>query len=336
MKVVKQSCNLINGLAPYEHLERVGRTCYKSEDLITEGSAEKFVASLVKRKHWAILEHYTIYLTMEDSTFFDLFMKECEVLSIGARIDKADDQEQFKYFNWSNLPDKPIISGSFRAFHDLFLRTECGRIIGSSMINYVANILKEMFPIVFNDITTVTPTLDFSYSRVKVITGEELVERYKDRPDIIRKHLTHTMHFVTDRGVSHEFVRHRNCAFAQESTRYCNYAKDKFGNEITVIEPCFWEGENSAYLYEEWEESCVVSEKKYFRLLDMGATPQEARGVLPNSLKTELIITCTEKEWQHIANLRYYGTTGAPHPQIKEAMTNAMPLLSAVSKGRIE
>lgn len=151
---------------------------------------------------------------------------------------------------------------------------------------------------------------------------------------VIRKHLVHTIKFTCDRGVSHEFVRHRPASFAQESTRYCNYSKDRFGNEITVIRPCYWSADSMQMGM--WKTLCEFSENTYFNLLNNGASPQEARSVLPNSLKTELIITATEEEWQHIINLRYHGTTGKPHPQMYEVMEIAYPQLVEKSYGRLK
>lgn len=326
MKVIKQSCSLIEGLTPYEHIERVGRTCYKSEDLITKGSAEKFVASLVKRKHWAMLEHYTLHIKMSDWFLYE-FIKDCEAIGF-----------QLTFFNYTHDEDEEfaLLSGSFRAFYDLF-EFSTHFFDNGDTIGYLYYCLHFAFPLVFGDMP-ITSTVDFSEEDLQLIEGNCLRDYFS--ADVVKKHLTHTIHFVTDRGVSHEFVRHRNCAFAQESTRYCNYSKDKFGNEITVINPLFFDtgmGDiSNSFVYDTWRHSCEVAERDYFKLLDMGATPQQARTVLPNSLKTELIITCTEKEWQHIVNLRYYGTTGAPHPQIKEAMTNALPLLIEASEGRLK
>lgn len=143
-----------------------------------------------------------------------------------------------------------------------------------------------------------------------------------------------TVHFVCDRGVSHEFVRHRVMSFAQESTRYCNYSKDKFDNQITFIQPswiildkeidsinelCLLAGQydrenpNLRYL-----ASLVDANYTYILLLNKGWTPQQARAVLPNSLKTELIVTGFTSDWNHFFDLRARGTTGAPHPQAKE------------------
>lgn len=139
-----------------------------------------------------------------------------------------------------------------------------------------------------------------------------------------------TVHFVCDRGVSHEFVRHRVMSFAQESTRYCNYSKDKFGNELTFIQPC-WLDDERLKLYGPYHtvirdkslESIFIAslnnaEKDYIDLIDLGWKPQEARAVLPNSLKTELVVTGFVSDWNHFFDLRARGTTGAPHPQAKE------------------
>lgn len=140
-----------------------------------------------------------------------------------------------------------------------------------------------------------------------------------------------TVHFVCDRGVSHEFVRHRVMSFAQESTRYCNYSKDKFGNELTFIIPCWIKDlEEKSYLAhaeyhhtkedasKQWYDVCMNSEFVYEDLIRLGWKPQEARAVLPNSLKTELVVTGFVSDWNHFFDLRARGTTGAPHPQAKE------------------
>lgn len=145
-----------------------------------------------------------------------------------------------------------------------------------------------------------------------------------------------TVHFVCDRGVSHEFVRHRVMSFAQESTRYCNYSKDKFGNELTFIQPC-WLDDERLKLYGPYHtvirdkslESIFIAslnnaEKDYIDLIDLGWKPQEARAVLPNSLKTELVVTGFTSDWNHFFDLRARGTTGAPHPQAKELVEPLM------------
>lgn len=129
------------------------------------------------------------------------------------------------------------------------------------------------------------------------------------------EHFTFSVKFIVDRGVSHEIVRHRIASYSQESTRYCNYSKDGFDSQITVIEPSFLV--NDTYGYEIWERSCKQAEQAYFDMLNYGCTAQEARAVLPNSLKTELIMTANIREWRHFLKLR---TSPAAHPQMREVV----------------
>lgn len=133
------------------------------------------------------------------------------------------------------------------------------------------------------------------------------------------EHATAAVRIVCDRGVTHELVRHRLASFSQESTRYCNYAQGRFGGEITVIRPYFWREDEAAY--QVWREAMAAAEAAYLRLLELGARPQEARSVLPNSLKTEIVMTANLREWRHVFELR---CSGAAHPQMREIM---LPLL---------
>lgn len=139
------------------------------------------------------------------------------------------------------------------------------------------------------------------------------------------EHQTASLLFICDRGVSHEIVRHRIASYSQESTRYCNYSDDKFSNEITVIKPCFFDVGTNKYIV--WQHACEIAEDDYFALLNSGCSPQEARCVLPNSLKTEITVTMNLREWRHFFNLRYLGTTGAPHPQMRQVAAMAFCLL---------
>ena len=139
------------------------------------------------------------------------------------------------------------------------------------------------------------------------------------------EHSMLSVKFIVDRGVSHEIVRHRISSFAQESTRYCNYAKDKFHNEITVIRPNFFLDETSK-AYQQWEDAMRSSYKSYFIVFEEGATPQEARSVLPNSTKTEITMTANYREWRNFFKLR---TDKAAHPQMREV---AVPLLKELQK----
>ena len=134
------------------------------------------------------------------------------------------------------------------------------------------------------------------------------------------EHFNISVKFICDRGVSHEIVRHRVASYAQESTRYCNYSQDKFGSEITVIKPLFYE--EGTLTYALWEESCLYSQRQYFKLIAEGSTAQEARSVLPNSLKTEIVVTMNLREFRHFFKLR---TAKTAHPQMREV---AIPLLN--------
>lgn len=127
------------------------------------------------------------------------------------------------------------------------------------------------------------------------------------------EHSSLSVKFIVDRGVSHELVRHRIASFAQESTRYCNYSKDKFDNGITFIKPFFFE--EGTQNYKEWIWAMNMAEKAYLQMLSDGATPQEARSVLPNSTKTEITITANYREWRNFFKLR---TAKAAHPQMQE------------------
>ena len=137
------------------------------------------------------------------------------------------------------------------------------------------------------------------------------------------EHSQLTVKFICDRGVTHELVRHRLFSFAQESQRYCNYSKDKFDANVTFIKPYFWLGDDdhSKIAYQIWEDACLKAEQAYFDLLSRGATPQEARTVLSNSTKTEIVVTGNYREWRAFFKLR---VDKAAHPQMREL---TIPLL---------
>lgn len=129
----------------------------------------------------------------------------------------------------------------------------------------------------------------------------------------VLEHEKLTVRFVCDRGVTHELVRHRIASYSQESTRYCNYAQDRFGSELTFIKPCFWDEDDEKYKL--WAEAMQAVEKTYNDMIELGAKPEEARSILPNSLKTEIVVTMNMREWRHYFKLR---TAPAAHPQIRE------------------
>jgi thymidylate synthase (FAD) len=122
-----------------------------------------------------------------------------------------------------------------------------------------------------------------------------------------------TAKIICDRGVSHEIVRHRIASYSQESTRYCNYSGIKFGNELTLIRPFYWNQDLEKYSI--WQQTMQTIETNYIKLISMGARPEEARSILPNSLKTEIVVTMNLREWRHFFKLR---TGIKAHPQMRE------------------
>ena len=163
-------------------------------------------------------------------------------------------------------------------------------------------------------------------------SAKKLIKMLIDREhEAMLEHGSISVLFICDRGVSHEIVRHRMASFAQESTRYCNYSKDKFGNELTFIQPSYLNfaeepDEINFAKYMVWSTNCEMCEKAYFAMLESGSSPQEARAVLPNSLKTELVMTANYREWRHFFDLR---CSPSAHPQMREL---TIPLLRDLSK----
>lgn len=303
MKLIKPSFEIWNQPAGlegvYKQIERVGRVCYKSEDKITEDSAKPFVDRMIKSGHGAMLEHGTVYL------------KVFNVIENSELIDK------YKSNKYSVVKE------------------------GTEVYNCHGDIL-------YGSCKCITTNY-----RVLVENGWLDDLKYICKPtEFHEKRIT--VHFVCDRGVSHEFVRHRVMSFAQESTRYCNYSKDKFSNELTFIEPCWLEDYNykdNTYnqlfidslrfaeahyldLLKKWDDK--IPDKRYktgFR--NNPWTPQQARAVLPNSLKTELVVTGFVSDWEKFFRLRSrIAETGKPHPQAQEL---ADPLMDEfVKRGIME
>jgi len=138
----------------------------------------------------------------------------------------------------------------------------------------------------------------------------------KRNHEAMLEHSFLSIRFICDRGVSHELVRHRLASFAQESTRYCNYSQDKFGNELTFIKPLFFDEDTDEYRL--WEHAMKVAESDYMMMLNSGRTAQEARSILPNSIKTEVVMSTNYREWRHFFKLRAARATGPAHPQMEE------------------
>lgn len=334
MKIIKQEAQLLDttNMTQYQVIERVGRTCYKSEDKITDDSARKFVASLVKSGHHAMIEFGFIYLKLTEIDFAEWFV-----------MNKPDCIRNIDNY----------VVGNMRAFYDWYKGLLDGKwFFGPDADHGFIDLLQTLsmaYPDVYKDLydkihekfepsydDSDCPEPDEVNDPFKLMTAEEFYVDYKKSgciPDLLKYITPHIVIFRTNRGVTHEIVRHRVCSYAMESTRYCNYAKGKFGSELTVIEPHLRYGSQE---YAVWRLITGASELAYMQLIGLGASPQEARGVLTHDIKADLWVCTFEDEWQHIINLRMHGTTGAPHPQIKELMELAYPQLCKASEGRIK
>ena len=236
-KILEQESG-IDGL--YKQIELAGRTCYKSEDKITEDSAKGFVDRMIESKHYAMLEHGTVYLRMP-----------------------------------TNILDGYDATHSFEDYHDNKYS--------------VCNIQYTEDGKVYACITT--------NLRVLVENGwmDDLYKYACSPTESHEKRIT--VRFTCNRQVSHEFVRHRVFSFAQESTRYCNYTKGKYGNELTFIEPT-WSKKDKAN-HEQMTSALHYIETYYKYLIQGGWKPEQAATLLPNALKTELIMTGTVEDWKH-------------------------------------
>lgn len=279
----------------YKQIERAGRVCYKSEDKIAEGTAGAFVDRMIRSGHGAMLEHGTVYMRFD-----------------------TDIPKSTKDYAWKvDWIDKLIMSPY-----------STNRVDNVGYCNLTTNL---------RVLTEISNGIALPY----------FLELMCEPTEYHAKRIT--VKFICDRGVSHEFVRHRVFSFAQESTRYCNYSKDKFGKECTFIIPSWLDiPEGEAYFHDginfrvganeenifgesvnsrawtrsnDWKEvdsflrALEIAENQYFDLLNLGWIAQQARAVLPNSLKTELVMTGTIEQWEGFFELR---DAGSAHPQAYE------------------
>ena len=330
MKIVKPNAEIMkHDCGLYEFIEKVGRVCYKSEDKIGEGTAKKFVDGLARNGHGAILEHEYIYFYFADYN---------DVINFISRFIVPDGNSYgiTKYLNISDF----YISGSVRAWreffdavHEISKSFEIGYDIYSWMQDDLCALYPDLFPL-YDDWKY---EWDTQYE-ILLMNRDEFtshVAEHCSHPDVVFKNcLPHTLRLTIDRGVMAEITRHRDASFAVTSTRFVNYSNGKYNKEITVVEPPFFPVDGVEYKI--WKIHCEDCERSYMSLTDNGAKPEEARSVLPNSLMTEVIITANEKEWQHILNLRWHGTTGRPHPQMEEVMDIAGLLLVKETGGRVK
>ena len=323
MKIIKPSYEILKDTGNmFKNIERVARVCYKSEDKICEGSAEKMVRALTKSNHEAMLEHHSLIFAIPS---LQDYMKFTEYVSFLVSMGGVC-MLRMTYTN------RGIVSGNIRMWRD-FIRSsislidemfEKGILINNDPLvpKIVADLLsyKKKYPIVFDDLD-----IDLNKFEIKLFDDYEFIplDPAQLTDEEKKYHFMITVKFTVDRGVGNEITRHRVASFAQESTRYCNYSKGTFGNEITVIKPIFFE--EGSETYELWRAACEAAEYSYLELLNAGAKPQEARDVLPLSLKSELCMTATVNSWTHFFNLRALDKTGSAHPQMKEV---TIPLLA--------
>lgn len=301
MKLIESSVQIIEEKDPYKMIELAGRTCYKSEDKITENSAKEFVDRMIKLGHGAMLEHGTIYLNVPEQTYTETL------------------EDEFGKFN---NPNNGLV--------DRYRKNKY------SKVNSVAadEELRKKYP----KVRPFKLTHHYITTNLRVIIEngwEKDLEWQCEPTEHHEKRIT--AKFICDRGVSHEFVRHRVFSFAQESQRYCNYNKDKFNNELTFIKPTWLNIPTGDYTY--WDgDWCDIDNMKiqlpsdngiadnflwclnnagmqYRLLINKGLKPQEARAILPNATKTELVMTGFESDWEHFFELR---CSGAAHPDAKK------------------
>ena len=299
MKIINSSVELIEENNPFKKIEKIGRICYKSESNITDVSAYSFVDRLIAQKHFAMLEHAVV-----------IFQCNCyQLIAEFSKLPYVVCDDNYIALSLSHL-NNPI-------YRNGLLSDVIARMSATTDRYYRSNHATHEDCIVHN-----FPWTD-DFGDVHNVD----IQMITDTSNMSNKLTFHSVKFICDRGVSHELVRHR-CAVAQESTRYCNYSKDKFGNELTFIKPAG---------YDSWplpavasfEALCSSSENAYMNMIDVGMTPQQARAVLPNALKTEVVLTMSDVHWAHFFDLRSKGTTGAPHPDMKIVADMAYNLIAA-------
>lgn len=163
-----------------------------------------------------------------------------------------------------------------------------------------------------------------SESNISDTSAEKFIANIiKSGHESVLEHVSITFKIICDRGVTHEIVRHRLASYSQESSRYCDYSGNKFDGEVTFIKPCFWSEDDENYLM--WRQTMSVLEHVYLSMREKGARPEQARSILPNSLKTEIFMTANLREWRHFLKLR---TAKRAHPQMREVALKIYKILN--------
>lgn len=319
MKMIKPGYEIYNipdatdKIGVYKYLERIARICYKSDEKINENSHIKFLNNIRERQHWTMFEHYIFTVSVPAWIYSDMN-------GLMYRMTQDSDAlTKLGYFHstyWEKAPRskyKYLISFSVTSLNRIVSHPTFDRGKYTALMN-LFRFMQNQYPLLTYGIEP-----EFTYDvdkNISFLTRDEI----RNLPNWIREvHDWMAVQFTVDRGITHEIVRHRPASFAQESTRYCNYAQGKFNNEITVIIPSFFDtgmGEfSNSLVFDEWKRSCEVSERAYFKLLEYGATPQQARTVLSNSTKADIVMTASIHEFKHFFKMR---CASDAHPQMLE------------------
>ena len=298
MRIIKPTFEILehdSNTNPQQFIEKIARTCYKSEDKITKDSNRKFIKAIYDRGHWAMLEHYIF--TYETNDRLTRILK-----GFCPRYITILESAKGTYIAFSARALLEI-EQTLKEKQNIFLGVAGLEVrVVSLIITYIINTVIKDYDCyeLFGKDREQKGQIDLghpeNYYLLKRVNEEDIIEECR------RLLIWRSVKFTTSRAVSHELVRHRPCSFSQESQRYVNYAKGKFGAEIRVIEPCFFE-KNSAP-YEIWRDTEELIEKKYMDLINNGAKPQEARELLSNSTKTEIVVTAPLSQWEKMFFLR--------------------------------
>ena len=301
MQLVNQKAEILErSESKINNIANIARICYKSESKADDESNKRLIENLIKNKHFAMLEHEDYILYFNNIGKYNDYCRYVSVIE--------------KYFGVKLhliICGNNIISGNIRAWRKfykyikmLYQNNQMGD------IKYIPVPLIFDDNIFFNDILNNDGHFAFNINNtIRILKSEELTNKY----DCLA-HYRVSVKFVTDRGISHEIVRHRNFSFAQESTRYVNYNK----KGIEFIDYAEYNKLNNPMLNLLVGINNEATTDMYNGIINNGYEPQLARAVLPHNLKTEIIVTGNLREWCHFFNLRYFERTGKAHPMIKE------------------
>ncbi|WP_028583063.1 FAD-dependent thymidylate synthase [Desulfogranum mediterraneum] len=295
MKITDPSYTILHELDRQSlpvRIEYSGRICYKSEDRIDKDSAIPFVRRMSEYGHNSVLEMGVATFRVKGTSQ----KQQDELFRCLPRYLQIDQETE----------QSLLITGSIRAFREL-AQTAADTPVIQAVIAFLAS----RHPYFFETIALPEPSgaaASLSVDKLNLAAVDQLSE------PLLSRHRYLGVRFVVNRAVSHELVRHRPCAFLQESQRYCRYSADKFGNEVTFVKPLFF-SEGSTEM-SQWQQAMEQSEQIYLQLLET-TTPQAARTVLPNSCKTEIIVYTNLQEWRHILALR---TPKNADPSMREVM----------------